>query len=218
MKPLVLINFKTYEIAIGKKALELARIVEKVAKEKDANLAIAVEAPSLYIAKEISIPVFAQHVDPAVYGKYTGHILPETVKELGVYGTLLNHSEKRLDGLDIKRHVDRCKSVGLKTMVCVQDLEEAKKVLFYSPDYMALEERDLIGSGESISRAEPEKIREFVKLFDGVVDTIPICGAGVSTGEDVKAALELGTRGVILASAVGKAADPETVLRDLVSA
>jgi len=44
-----------------------------------------------------------------------------------------------------------------------------------------------------------------------------LCGAGVKTGEDVKKALELGTEGVLLASGVVKAENPEKVLRDLIS-
>jgi len=44
-----------------------------------------------------------------------------------------------------------------------------------------------------------------------------LTGAGISTGEDVKKALELGTVGVLLASGVTKAKDPEKAIRDLVS-
>jgi len=44
-----------------------------------------------------------------------------------------------------------------------------------------------------------------------------LCGAGISTGEDVKAAIGLGTEGVLLASGVVKSADPKAVLLDLVS-
>ncbi len=44
-----------------------------------------------------------------------------------------------------------------------------------------------------------------------------LCGAGISKGEDVKAALELGTVGVLLASGVVKAKDPKAALRGLVT-
>ena len=44
-----------------------------------------------------------------------------------------------------------------------------------------------------------------------------LCGAGISTGSDVKAALELGTDGVLLASGVVKAKDVEKAIRDLIS-
>jgi triosephosphate isomerase len=47
---------------------------------------------------------------------------------------------------------------------------------------------------------------------------VPVyCGAGISTGEDVVAARELGTGGVLLASGVAKADDPRAALEDLVS-
>jgi triosephosphate isomerase len=45
-----------------------------------------------------------------------------------------------------------------------------------------------------------------------------LCGAGISTGEDVKKALELGTKGVLLASGVVKAKDPYKVLLDMAKA
>jgi triosephosphate isomerase len=43
-----------------------------------------------------------------------------------------------------------------------------------------------------------------------------LCGAGVKNGEDVKAAIELGADGVLLASGVVKAEDAEAVIKDLV--
>jgi triosephosphate isomerase len=44
-----------------------------------------------------------------------------------------------------------------------------------------------------------------------------LCGAGISQGEDMKAALELGSVGVLLASGIVKAKDPKAALEDLVS-
>ena len=50
MKPLILINFKTYKESYGNKALELAKKIAKVKKNK---YQIAV-APSLLTIKEIA--------------------------------------------------------------------------------------------------------------------------------------------------------------------
>jgi triosephosphate isomerase len=44
-----------------------------------------------------------------------------------------------------------------------------------------------------------------------------LAGAGISTGDCVKKAIELGADGVLLASGVVKAKNPEEVLFDLVS-
>ncbi len=48
-------------------------------------------------------------------------------------------------------------------------------------------------------------------------ETKVLTGAGIQSGECVKIAVDLGTSGVLLASSVVKADDPEAVLRDLVS-
>jgi triosephosphate isomerase len=44
-----------------------------------------------------------------------------------------------------------------------------------------------------------------------------LCGAGISTGDDMKAALDLGTEGVLLASGIILADDPKEALLGLVS-
>jgi triosephosphate isomerase len=70
-----------------------------------------------------------------------------------------------------------------------------------------------------VSQADPDIVRDAVESAHDVDPEIDVlCGAGISTGEDVAAARDLGAEGVLLASGVAKAADPEAVLRDLVSA
>ena len=94
--PIIITNFKTYETASGENALRLAKIHEKVAKETGVSFAVAVSALDIFnISKNVSIPVFSQHLDPAGLGGFTGQIPAESAKEAGGAGTLLNHSEKR---------------------------------------------------------------------------------------------------------------------------
>ena len=58
MKPLVVINFKTYKQ--GAQAIKLAKIIEKV----DKNIIIGVQASDIYeITKKTKLRVYAQHVD-----------------------------------------------------------------------------------------------------------------------------------------------------------
>jgi triosephosphate isomerase len=45
-----------------------------------------------------------------------------------------------------------------------------------------------------------------------------LCGAGISHGEDVAAALKLGTQGVLVASSIVKAKSPYGILRDFAEA
>ena len=47
---------------------------------------------------------------------------------------------------------------------------------------------------------------------------IILCGAGISHGDDVKAALKLGTQGVLVASGIVKAKDPYMIMREFAEA
>jgi len=213
--PTIIVNFKIYEQAIGDKALELAKIHEKVAQETGASIGVAVSVLDLEkVAKGVSIPVFAQHIDPVNYGSGTGLILPEAVKALGAYGTLLNHAEKQIDDETLKNSLQRAKEVGLYTVVCANTPEKAAVIKEMGPDLIAVEPPELIGGDISVSKAEPEIIEKSVELCGA--DKL-LVGAGVKNGEDVKIALQYGAQGVLLASGVTKADDPYSVLMDLVS-
>ena len=102
--------------------MRLAMVHQEVAKETGADIQVAVQAIDLAkISQELDIPVLAQHIDPVVFGSHTGHILPESVQMAGAAGTLLNHSERRLEREVLKASIQRAKEVGLKTIVCAQD-------------------------------------------------------------------------------------------------
>jgi triosephosphate isomerase len=86
------------------------------------------------------------------------------------------------------------------------------------PDMIAIEPPELIGTGISVSKARPELITESVKQIRKVNGSVKIlCGAGVTTAEDVSKALELGSEGVLVASGVVKSKDPRTILRSMAS-
>lgn len=211
--PTIIVNFKTYESATGEKALILAKIHEKIAKELNISIGVCVQAVDLRnIAENVDIPVFAQHIDPVGYGSTTGHILPEAVKSVGAYGTLLNHAERRISMDVLEKSILRAKEAGLFTVVCANTPQAAVEISKFNPDLIAVEPPDLIGGDISVSSADPGIITTSCDLIGG--DKL-LVGAGVKTGEDVKKCIELGASGVLLASGVTKADDPESVLRDL---
>ena len=217
--PIIVVNVKTYAEATGKKALEIAEIMGKVAKETDANLAIAVQHPDIKIvADNVDIPVLAQHIDPIEPGSHTGWILAEAVKEAGAIGTLLNHSEHRLKLADIDTCIKLAKENELTTIVCSNNLDTSKAIAALKPDFVAIEPPELIGGDISVTTANPEIVADTVREVRAINREIKIlCGAGVKKGEDVSKAIELGTDGVLLASGVVKAQNKEEVLKDLVS-
>ncbi|WP_457742421.1 triose-phosphate isomerase [Thermococcus sp.] len=218
-EPIIAINFKTYIEATGKRALEIAKAAEKVWKETGITIVVAPQLADLrMIAESVEIPVFAQHIDPITPGSHTGHVLPEAVKDAGAVGTLLNHSERRMILADLEAAIRRAEEVGLITMVCSNNPAVSGAVAALGPNYVAVEPPELIGTGIPVSKAKPEVITNTVELVKKVNPEVKVLtGAGISTGEDVKKALELGSVGVLLASGVTKAKDPEKAIRDLVS-
>lgn len=213
-------NFKTYAEGTGENALKLAKICEMIHVQSKVYVAVAPQFTDLsMIAKAVKIPVFAQHIDPVRYGSFTGHVLPEAIKETGAVGTLINHSERRLPLNDIDAAVKRTKEVGLISCVCADTPENASKVAAFQPDIVAVEPPELIGTGIPVSKAKPEIVTDTVKLVRKVNSSVTIlCGAGITVGEDVTAALKLGTEGVLLASGVVKAKDQSEALLDIVRA
>ncbi len=76
----------------------------------------------------------------------------------------------------------------------------------------------MIGSGIPVSTADPGIVSGAADAVSGInPDVQVLCGAGISKGEDMQAALKLGTVGVLLASGIIRAPDPGDALRDLVS-
>ena len=217
---MVIVNFKTYSEATGRKAVELAKKAEKVSNETHVFVGVAPQfADIAAIANAVSIPVFAQHIDPIRPGSYTGHVLAESVKEAGAVGTLINHSERQLKLSDIDEVIRIARENDLISVVCANNPNISAAVATLKPDIIVIEPPELIGTGIPVSKAKPEVVTETVKLVRKVNPTVTIlCGAGISRGDDVAVALKLGTQGVLIASGIVKAKDQYRVLREFAKA
>ncbi len=214
----VVLNFKTYAEATGDAALELSRICEEVAKDYGVEVIVVPQIAEIHaISSQVSIPVYSQHVDGFGHGGYTGHITAASIKAAGASGTLINHSERRLKLADIGAAISFSKEVGLATIVCTNDVPTTRAAAALRPDYVAVEPPELIGSGIPVSKADPGVVTGSVDAVKKVEPGVGVlCGAGISKGEDLKSALELGTEGVLLASGIIKAPDQKKALEDLV--
>ena len=213
----MIINFKAYRSAMGKKAFEISRAVKKIIEEEKIKIGVAPQfLDSVLIKRELGIPVFVQHVDP-FEGKYTGTNSIYILREYSIDGFLINHSEKKVTLDVIEKSVEIAKDLGLISVVCSSDPEIAEAVSVLDPDIIAVEPPELIGTGKSVSKVEPEIITETIKLIRRINSRVKIfVGAGISSSEDIKKAIELGADGVLLASAVAKARDPYKKLKELV--
>ncbi len=215
--PRLLINFKAYVESSGDRAIEISKSAERIWRETGVLIGVSPNIVDLrYVSSSVEIPVFAQHVDPIPAGAYTGHVPPSLVKEAGASGSLLNHSEKQISLRHISESIRMMRDLKLLSIVCSPTPSESAAVAALSPDAIAVEPPELIGSGIPVSKAKPEVILNSLRSVRVVNSAIPLlCGAGISSGDDVKAALELGSYGILVASAVTKSPDPQRKIREL---
>ncbi len=217
--PFILVNLKTFREGMGNRAHMIANAAQLVAHESGVTIGIAPSYIDLHpISHHFAIPVFAQHVDGFEPGAHTGHITADALKMAGATGSLINHSERRLSLADIETSIRALQMQKLVAVVCSNNEATSAGAAALAPDYVAIEPPELIGSGISVSKANPEIIRRSVAAVHAVNPMVKVLtGAGIQSGECVKIAVDLGTDGVLLASSVVKAQEPATVLRDLVS-
>jgi len=217
--PLILVNLKTYKEGMGNRAHQIATAAQLVARESGVTIGIAPGYIDLHpISHHFAIPVYAQHVDGYEPGAHTGHITADALKAAGAAGSLVNHSERRLALAEIELSVRALQAHNLTAVICSNNEVTSAGAAALGPEYVAIEPPELIGSGVSVSKANPEIIKRSVAAVQAVNPKVKVLtGAGIQCGECVKIAVDLGTDGVLLASSVVKSADPAVVLRDLVS-
>ena len=217
--PIVILNYKTYLESSGLNALNLAKDLESASIESGITMVAVPQAIDIYrISEETSIPIFAQHLDSITPGGHTGSNLIDGFVEAGISGTLINHSEMRLKLADIDSIVKKCSEFNIESCVCTNNIETSKAAALLNPTAVAVEPPELIGTGIPVSQAQPEIVEDTVREVKALnKDVKVLCGAGITTGDDMKAAMDLGADGVLLASGIIKAESPKEAILDLVS-
>ena len=216
MPGVLVVNYKAYESAFDYRAINVAEKAAKIWSLLGVRVILAVPAIMVHRVMQYHEDVYLQHVDPITYGAYTGYTPPEALLRVGVKGSLVNHSEHKLVYRDVARVVDLLRQSSLESIVCADTPGEAQGLAHLRPTMMAVEPPELIGTGTPVSRARPEVITEAVRAVRSVDPTIPVlAGAGITNAEDVERAIELGARGVLVASAVMKDPDPPRKLEEL---
>ena len=200
------INCKNYEQVSGDKIIKFVKIVEQVSKKYKIKIAISPPQHLIGVVANSSITILAQHVDDSKVGSTTGFIIPELLKKSKVKGSLINHSEHRISSKEIEKLVLKLKELEMTSIVCVKNISEVKKYLKLNPDFIAIEPPELIGSGKAISTEKPELIAKAAEIVNNSKNkTKLLCGAGIVSGDDVKKAIELGSKGILVASGIIKA-------------
>ena len=158
-----IINCKNYDEIAGDKIIKIAKISERISKKYKVSIAIAPPHNLIPLITKFKITVLAQHVDDKKVGSTTGFMVPEIVKKSKINGSIINHSEHRISEKEIISLVKRLQKLKLKTVLCVKNVNEAKKFAKLNPTFIAIEPPELIGTGRAISTEKPALITNAVK-------------------------------------------------------
>jgi len=214
-----IINCKNYEEISGDKIKKIIKITEQVSKKYKVKIAISPPQHLIGLVANSSIPILAQHIDDSKIGSTTGYIIPELLKKSKVKGSLINHSEHRISSKEIEKLVLKLKELKMISIVCVKDVAEVKKYLKINPDFIAIEPPELIGSGKAISTEKPDLIQKAARIVnDSKNKTKLLCGAGIVSGEDVAKSIELGSKGILVASGIIKAKNWNKIISEFAKA
>ena len=110
----------------------------------------------------------------------------------------------------------RFRDLELTSLVCAQSIDEVESIAKLKPDIIAIEPPELIGSGRAVSKVNPKIISDSVDTVKSITNEVDVlCGAGIMTGEDVSIALELGSKGILIASGIIKANNWKNIIIEL---
>lgn len=202
----------------GKDALDLAQHADAMSKKYDVQIIFTPQHVDIsLIAGEMKrVLVFAQHMDALPVGRGIGSVLPEAVKSAGAVGVLLNHVEKRLSMDVLRRTMERADEVGLATMVCADDLEDAVDIARMKPNIIIAESPDLIGIGKRETNDQVAIARINQAVWDVDPHIRVLHGAGISSGRDVYNVIAAGAQGAGSTSGIIKAKDPFAMLEEMI--
>ena len=201
----------------GERMLRLAKAVDEIAAEYDLDVIITPQYADIrMIAENTShIHVYAQHMDYLRPGRGLGSVLPESIKEAGAVGVMLNHAEKKLTLDEIEKTIARADEVGLATIVCADSVQEIEAVAKLSPNLIVAEPTELIGTGVTSDMGYVRDTIEAVRRINP--DIMVLQGAGISTPDDVARVIRAGALATGCTSGVMRAADPEAAARAMLS-
>ena len=215
-RPFFVCNPKAY--LYGEDTLKLAKKCEELAVKYDFDVIYTAQHVDLaMIAKECPhLIVTAQHMESLKPGRGMGHILPEALKAAGVKATFLNHAENPMTVSELTDTIRRADELGILTIVCADDIADAKAIAQLHPDVMVCELKSLIGTGKSADISYMEATNEAVKTVSPETKTLQ--AAGISTGDDVYKAIQSGADATGGTSGIVAAPDPIAKLEEMFEA
>ena len=199
----------------GEQMLKLAQVIDRTAMKYDVDVIVTPQYADIKLLADHTerIFVFAQHMDYLPVGRGLGSVLPESVKEAGAVGVMLNHAEKPLTMEAIEKTIQRADEVGLGTIVCANTVEDVKRIALMSPNLIVAEPTDLIGTGQTSDSNYVLETFETVRQINP--DIMVLQAAGISNGQDVYNTIKLGAQATGSTSGIIKAEDPYAMVEEM---
>lgn len=214
--PFFVFNPKSY--LYGEDLLELAKVADNLAKEKDISIFVTAPFADLAMISDNTenIIVTAQHMDGIKPGRGMGHVLSDSLHVQGVQATFLNHAERPMNLNELIKAIERANELDIITIVCADSLSEAEVIARLNPDILLCEPTELIGTGKT---SDDEYIEETNKAIKNINPKILVMqAAGISTAEDVFRTISLNADGTGCTSGIVKANNPKNMLIDMIEA
>lgn len=208
---MIVINFKNYKF--GNRALALAKKIQRYLP-KAVICPPAVDIENL--SQKTKLKIFAQSAEPLDNNRATGYNTLTALKKAGASGVLINHSEHPLSRTNIYKIMKMSKKLNLRVIVCTSTLRGFKSILRLKPLAIAFEDPKLIATKKSITQYNSKAVEKFTKTLKRT-KIISLCGAGITTVEDVKEAYALGCKGVLISSAIANVKNPSRLLKQIAS-
>ncbi len=216
MEKTVIINLKHYQVSSGTHCENFLSKFIAMDIPEDVRVIFALNPIDFRLAKSFpELEFYAQHVHPVDFGASTGQYSIESLMDLGISGSLLNHSEMRVDEEFISKVMKKSKSMGFPVVICAENTGEAEKFSKLGPAFIAYEPPELIGGNVSVTSSKPEIILEVVEKCSK--SSVPVLvGAGVKNNGDLRKSIELGASGVLVASGIVLSDNPLSSLTSLI--
>jgi triosephosphate isomerase len=201
----------------GERMLKLAKAVDKIAEKYDLDVIITPQYADIRLLAENTerIHVYAQHMDALTPGRGLGSVLPESIKEAGAVGVMLNHAEKKLTLEEVKATIARADEVGLATIVCADSVEEIRQIAMLAPNLIVAEPTELIGTGKPADKEYVDEVIRCIAEINPDIDPFP--SAGISKGEDCYNIIKAGSSASGCSSAIAKAAKPLELAEEMIA-
>ena len=208
------VNPKSY--LYGEKLIDLAKYLDLLSEEYDLDISLTVPYADISSVRKATknIFIYAQGMDGIEPGRGMGLVLPESIKNAGASGVMLNHAERPMTINQLVRAVKRAKELDLYCIICADSIEEAKMIAILEPDEIICEQTSLIGSGILASDEYMLNTLEAIKSISP--NTRVLQGAGIKNGDDCYKLIKMGFISAGGTSCVVCAEDPYAAARDMV--